>query len=142
MGNFNALDMFVWYSLFQNNAVGVTNTQGAGNFHVYNSIFQNSTTADLTINNTGLFNFRNNYSIGSKQFLNSGATNNPALITIEGNTFLDTALAISIGTGTLGPMVLIDNTIRSLATVTTGPVVVAWGFNPTDLFSMGNTFTV
>ncbi len=68
MKNFNALDMFIWYSLFQNNAEGVTNALGAGNFHVYNSIFQGSTTADISIGNTGVFNFRNNYSIGSKRF--------------------------------------------------------------------------
>ena len=40
MKNFNALDMWVWYSFFQNNAIGVTNYPGAGNFHVYNSIFR------------------------------------------------------------------------------------------------------
>jgi Pectate lyase superfamily protein len=148
MMNFNALDMFIWDSLFQNNAQGVTNRlSGAGNFHVYNSIFQGSTQADIEIGNTGTFNFHNNYSTGSYQFLVAGNTNNPANITIEGNTILDTTAPQSgytqtIYVGNLGPVVLLDNTIRSLASVTKGPVVQAAGWSPTDLFSMGNTFTV
>jgi hypothetical protein len=142
MGNFNALDLFVWYSSFQNCGRGVTNISGAGNFHVYNSIFQNSATADLSIDNTGLFNFRNNYSTGSNRFFSSGGTNNPANVTIQGNTILDTTNAPSVSVSDLGPVILIDNTIRSASTVTTGPVVSVVGFNPADLFSMGNTFTV
>ncbi len=56
LGNFDALDMFVWYSRFQNDGSGVTNKvagEGAGNFHVFNSILQNSTVADINVNNTG-----------------------------------------------------------------------------------------
>ncbi len=143
MKNFNALDMFIWYSLFQNNAEGVTNQPGAGNFHVYNSIFEDSTTADITIGNTGVFNFRNNYSIGSNHFIGpSIGTSNPANITVEGNTILDTTSPASIALGNLGPVVLVDNTVRSLASVTSGPVVQVANWNPSDLFSMGNTFTV
>jgi hypothetical protein len=142
MKNFNALDMFIWCSFFRDNVVGVTNNPGAGNFHVYNSIFQGSTTADIAIGNTGLFNFRNNYSMGSNQFLIASNTGNPAHITIHGNTILDTVAAQSIYVGNLGPVVLLDNTIRSLAGVTSGPVVRAAGWSPTNLFSMGNIFTV
>ena len=143
MENFNALDMFIWYSLFQNDAEGVSNQPGAGNFHVFNSIFEDSTTADITIGNTGGFNFRDNYSIGSHQFIGpSIGTSNPATITVEGNTILDTTNPQSIVVGNLGPVVLIDNTIRSLASVLTGPVVTVANWNPSDLFSMGNTFTV
>src|SRR5262249_55076644 len=75
-------------------------------------------------------------------FLGAWNTGNPANITVQGNTILDTAQSRSIYVGNLGPLVLIDNTIRSLATVTNGPVVQAAGWSPTDLFSMGNTFTV
>jgi Pectate lyase superfamily protein len=147
MMNFNALDMWIWYTLFQNNVVGVGNAagaiNGAGNFHVYNSIFQNSTGGDLSIGNTGIFNFRNNYSVGSNRFLYAGGTNNPANITIQGNTILDTTLAFSIDVENLGPVVLIDNTIGSSSSVTKGPVVHVGNGTGTasDLFSMGNTFT-
>jgi hypothetical protein len=158
MKNFNALDLWIWYSLFQNNAEGVTNSPGAGNFHVYNSIFENSTTADIVYGNTGVFNFRNNYSIGSNAFVIAGGTNSPDNVTIEGNTILDTAQALSVRQQDMGPVVFIDNIVRTLptaspvpigqsynATATSGPVVVVGSNNyPTpqsDLFSMGNTFT-
>jgi hypothetical protein len=141
MKNFNALDMFIWYSLFQNNAVGVTNSPGAGNFHVYNSIFQGSTVADISYANTGLFNFRNNFSIESKRFVSSGGTCAPDIVTIQGNTILDTTDPKSIFQADPGPMIFLDNIVRSAAANTTGPVV-AIGNCTADLFSMGNTFTV
>jgi Pectate lyase superfamily protein len=147
MKNFNALDMFIWYSLFENNAVGVTNIGGAGNFHVFNSIFQGSTQADLSYGNTGVFNVRNNYSIGSNYFWYGGGSSSSNSVTLQGNKILDTTSAASGGyiggRGSVfeqdqGPLILIDNIVRSASGVTTGPVVTSYG----DLFSMGNTFTV
>lgn len=142
MMNFNALDMFIWYSLFKNNGYGVTNTYGAGNFHVFNSVFEDSAQADIGIGMSGIFNFRNNYSIGSKQFISGGGAATVYNITAEGNTILDTTDPLSIQVAGFGPLLLIDNTIRSLASVTTGPVVqLSCCYFYTDLFSMGNTFT-
>ncbi len=37
--NFNALDLWVWDSLFDHCGTGITNNPGAGNWHVYNSAF-------------------------------------------------------------------------------------------------------
>ena len=139
--NYNALDMWIWYCRFKNNAIGVTNNPGAGNFHVYNSIFEGSTTADITIGNTGIFNFRNNYSTGSNQFIKAGSTGNSALVTIQGNTVLDTKVTQSIQIGNLGPVNLTDNIFRSKSGFTDGTVVSVANANPTDLFSLGNTFT-
>ena len=68
LGNFNAVDLWVWHSSFVDCAIGVTNTTGAGNFHVYNSVFERSTEADLSIGNTGGFSARGNYSEGSARF--------------------------------------------------------------------------
>src|SRR5262249_30356032 len=45
--NFNALDWFIWYCTFKDNYDGVSNTPGAGNFHVFGSLFQRSTNADI-----------------------------------------------------------------------------------------------
>jgi hypothetical protein len=142
LGNANALDMWVWYSSFVNDATGVTNQFEGGNFQVVDSSFQGSTVADLTIENTGLFTLRGNYSIGSNQFLGpSEGTDNSANITIQGNTILDTTASQSINVGNLGPVVLIDNTVRSLSPAT-APIVQVTGPAASDLFSMGNTFTV
>jgi Pectate lyase superfamily protein len=142
MMNYNALDMFIWYSLFKNNGYGATNMYGAGNFHIFNSILEASAVADIGIGNAGIFNFRNNYSIGSKQFLCCGGAGTAYNITVEGNTILDTMSPLSIQVAGFGPLLLIDNIIRSSASVSTGPVAqlqCCYAF--TDLFAMGNTFT-
>src|SRR2546425_9904663 len=36
LGNFNALDILIWHSLFEGCYTGVTKTTRAGKFHVYN----------------------------------------------------------------------------------------------------------
>jgi hypothetical protein len=43
MQNFNSLDWFIRQSHFEDCGYGVTNTRGAGNYHVYNSTFLRST---------------------------------------------------------------------------------------------------
>jgi hypothetical protein len=146
--NYNALDLWVWYSTFQNCNVGVTNyipvIVGAGNFHVYYSNFSNSRVADLEVGNTGGFSARGNFSSGSAYFfLGAGATNNPATIDIVGNTILDSTNAngTAIGIWNQGPGFVMNNVIRTLAGKP-GPAV-SWGTfsNDQDLESVGNTFT-
>ena len=51
--NFNSLDWFIWYSTFEDCGEGATNIYGAGNFHVYHSLFLHSKHADISIGNTG-----------------------------------------------------------------------------------------
>lgn len=138
LGNFNALDMFVWYGTFSKDYDGIQNTLGAGNFHAYNSNFFGSTHADLEFQNTGGFNFRWNFSAGSNTFLYSGITGNPCNVNLQGNTILDTVQGASVQIGCLGPMVMIDNVIRSLAV---GPVVNLT-LRQASLLSVGNTYTV
>jgi hypothetical protein len=140
-----ALDIFIWYSLFQKDGVDAGNyaiasdgsyAAWAGGFHVFNSIFENSAVDDISIGNTTYFKFRNNYSIGSNQFIFAIGSSNIANITVEGNTILDTSSSTSIDVTDLGPVILLDNTIRSKAGVTSGPVVNMANWEPSDLFSM------
>ena len=141
LGNFNALDIWVWDSLFDSNRVGITNQPGAGNYDVYDSNFLNSTVSDLVIGNTGTFNIRGNTSKGSARFLSAGFTVNPALITLQGNMIIDPTSARAISVGNLGPVLLLDNKVQSLPG-TVGPVVVIASFKPEDAFAFNNTFTV
>jgi hypothetical protein len=140
--NFNALDWWIWYSYFENCATGVTNAaegQGAGNFSVYNSVFKNSSVADISIGQVQSASIRYNYSIGSKKFYNSmGAGVNGAMTAIQGNTILDTTDATSINLGDFGPINIYDNFIRSRGT--SGPVInIA---EAADVLAFDNTFTV
>jgi hypothetical protein len=141
LGNFNALDVWVWYSMFEDCYAGITNTPGAGNFHVYNSVFRRSTFSDLAMSNTGGFSARGNYSVGSRAFFTSaGATNNPATIHLQRNTVVDPAETMAIRLGNQGPGVITDNIIRSLAGAR-GPVISWTSYIDADVASVGNTFT-
>ena len=133
--NFNSLDWFIWYSIFERCGVGITNIYGAGNFHVYESFFINSTDSDISIGNTGYFSFRNNTTIGSKMFFFAQNITASANITIQGNMIIETK-ETPIQVGNHGPVLLFDNTFKSRISpqVKVNPIA---GF-----ISVGNTFTV
>jgi Pectate lyase superfamily protein len=151
LGNFNALDLWVRYSTFDDNAMGISNVPGAGNFHAYNNVFHRSAIADIKIGNTGGFSFRSNYSISSNIFIDASGTNNPASITLQGNTVLDTRNTQSIHIGNQGPVFMYDNIIRSLSggptmipVLTgghTGSPVFVGSFSDSDAIAVGNRFT-
>jgi hypothetical protein len=143
LGNFNALDIWIWHSTFENCAIGVTNDPGAGNYHVYGSVFRGSAVADLSMQNTGGFSARGNYSVGSRAFFVSGPTiNHPASIEIQGNTIIDPLDTTAIRLGNQGPGLIVDNTIRSLPGAQAAIVWWKSFFQGADVVSVGNTFTV
>ena len=121
--NFNSLDWWMWYCLFEDCRVGATNSYGAGNFHVYKSVFRRSAEADITIGNTGYFSFRHNTSVGSKAFFVAAGIGG-AQLTFQDNQIIDTADTQAIRVGNLGPVFLLDNTIASRGEVIEGPVAV------------------
>src|SRR5690606_28970509 len=106
--NFNALDLWVWHSVFEDCARGITNNPGAGNWHVYQSLFKNSTFADLEIGNTSLFSARHNTSINAERFLVAAWTENPAPISLQGNIILDPVETTAVDIGNHGPLLLLD----------------------------------
>jgi hypothetical protein len=149
VGSFNALDWWIWDSEFVNCARGVTNefsagnVVGAGNFMIYRSVFKSSTVADVTIANTQWFSLHNNFSIGSRRFLQAkDAGRNGAQLILQNNRVLDTTDPISISVGNMGPLILIDNQIRSSNGVN-GPVIAMNGSaSGRDVISIGNSYTV
>lgn len=142
LGNFNALDLWVWGSLFEDCGVGITNDPGAGNYRVYGSVFRRSKTADLYMQNTGGFTARGNYSVGSKAFWLSGqAINHPSTLDIQDNTIIDPQDPLAIRIANQGPGLVMDNVVRSLPN-TAGPVVSWTSLFGADVVSIGNTFTV
>jgi len=143
LGNFNALDIWIWHSLFEDCATGVTNDPGAGNYHVYGSVFRGSHIADLSMQNTGGFSARGNYSVGSRAFFVSGPTiNHPASIEIQGNTILDSRDTTTIRLGNQGPGLMLDNVIRSMPGAQAAAVWWKSFAGGADLASIGNSFTV
>ncbi len=133
--NFNSLDWFIWHCVFEDCGLGVTNTFGAGNFHVYNSVFLRSQQADIAIGHAAYFSLRGNYSEGSRSFLTTWAIGASHFLTIERNTVLDPKEA-AVQVRSVSPVLLMDNLFRTQK----APAVVI-GENA-RLVSIGNTFTV
>ena len=106
--------------------------------HVNNSVFRYSGQDDISIGNVASpYAVRNNYSIGSEQFINTAGNASSAPLSISGNTIIDTTNPRSLNLHNFGANVLYDNTIKSLPSVTSGPIVE--GLN---VVALGNTFTV
>lgn len=132
--NFNSLDWFIWHSVFEDCGLGVTNLRGAGNFHVFESLFQRSKEADIGIGNTGYFSFRHNTSIGSKSFFVGKPMTAAALVTLQGNAVFG-GEGTMVEVGNLGPLLLLDNRIQTRR----APAVRLR--HEAGLLSAGNSFT-
>jgi hypothetical protein len=142
LGNFNALDLWVWNSLFEDCGVGVTNGEGAGNFHVYSSVFRRSRQADLAMGNTGGFSARGNFSSGSRAFFVSTVPKAyPAVIHLQRNVVVDPTGAPVVDLLNQGPGLLTDN-VFLLPPATPGPAVRWSALDGADVTSIGNTFSV
>lgn len=141
-GNGNALDMWVWYSLFSNDAVAVGNNT-SGNPHVFESVFENSTTCDFNTTNTGIETLAFNYSTGSKQFICAAGSGNPDVVMAIGNTVVGTTQSKAVNLANLGPLFFAGNIVIQKSGNTTAPIVNVTGGNgnSTDVFSYGNYFT-
>ncbi|HET8868895.1 MAG TPA: glycosyl hydrolase family 28-related protein [Aquabacterium sp.] len=151
-GSWNAVNWWVWDSHFVDCARGVSNTyglgdsgviNGSGGFHVYRSLFERSTVADVDIINTGWFSMYHNVSVGSRRFFQGAQVGrNAAPTVIKGNRIVDTTDPAAIVSGNLGPLMLIDNQIRSNAGATTAAVVMNDIASGRDVVSVGNAYTV
>lgn len=141
--NPNAVNWWVWDSVFSDCTSGVSNAPGSGGFFLYRNLFQRSTFADVRIANTGVFSLHNNVSIGSKRFFHAAELGrNGAQVVLKGNRIVNTTSPTSIYTGNLGPLVLLDNEIRSLPN-SPGPVVKQDNWvGGRDVVSIGNRYTV
>lgn len=153
VGSWNALDWWVFDSHFVDCGRGVTNTfslgdndtvtTGAGGVYVYRSLFERSKVADFNIANTGWFSMYENVSQGSRRFFQGeGMGNNSAPILLKGNRVLDTIDPVAISNGNLGPLMLIDNQIRSKLGSTSYAVNQTDWVLGRDILSIGNKYTV
>lgn len=132
--NWNSLDWFVWDCEFDDCHLGVSNIYGSGNYHVYQSLFRNSSLADLSIGNTGYFSIRDNTSIGSKAFFTAAGNGSCGLVTLQGNTVVNPG-GTPVQVNNRGPLLLLDNRLQDYQGSAVNAVTWA-GF-----VSVGNTFT-
>lgn len=144
--NFNSLDWYLWDCWFEDCGIGVTNEFGAGNFHVYHSVFLRSADADITIRHTGYFSFAGNVSIGSRRFFHARRASNwkdtetwGSQATLQDNRVIDPRDPTPILIENNGPNMLVDNVIRARAD---GPLLVNEPpADKADLICVGNRWT-
>ena len=108
--NFNSMDIWIWWGRFEDCGVGVFN--GAGNYHVYNSVFLRSTDQDIASNNLMTFSFVGNTSIGSRTFFDwrGGHTWGSPVLALRNQIYQPTS-GVGLHTGNGGPWVLVDNLV-------------------------------
>jgi hypothetical protein len=138
----NTLTNNIWDCTFLDNARGVTDMAAQGSGIVYRSLFRNSSVADIDMQ-PNQYAFRGNTSIGSQAFYHGyGCTGNTTEVTLQKNIILDPR-STPIVVNNIGPLILLDNQIRSLPGAT-GPVadLGGCGWLPKGLLAVGNTVTV
>jgi hypothetical protein len=134
--NWNSMDIWVWYSRFEDCGHGLLNVMG--NFHGWQNLFLRSTVADIATRNLMVFSFVNNTSQGSRRFLDfdSGHTWG-APTTISGNRVLDPAADFPLKLGSAGPYLVMDNVIRLPQGSTNRAVKMTWA----DQSFVGNLYS-
>jgi hypothetical protein len=134
--NFNSMDIWVWYSRFEDCGYSLLNQ--AGNFHAYGNLFLRSQKADVAIENLMVFSIVNNTSVGSQTFLDFRTPHTwGAPTSISGNRILDPAGDRAMWLGNGGPYLVMDNVIRSRPGKTGPEIEMTWG----DQTFVGNTYT-
>ncbi|MBL9129425.1 MAG: cadherin repeat domain-containing protein, partial [Verrucomicrobiales bacterium] len=128
----NAVDWWVWDSLFEQCRHGVANP-GGGDGHVYRCLFLRSTEADIASQQCGSAAYRHNTSVESKAFLIQTCG---ALTTIHGNTIVDPIEPTPIRMAGGSTLFLADNVIRTRPEHTGHTVVSGMG----QVTALGNVF--
>ena len=134
--NWNSMDIWVWYGQFEDCGRGVHNVMG--NWHVWESRFARSRTADVSIQNLMVFSVVNNSSTGSRRFLDfdTGHTwGSPTSIT--GNRLLHPTGDCALKLGNAGPYLVMDNLVALPEGSTNRAVKMTWA----DQTFVGNTYT-
>ncbi|UAY51500.1 right-handed parallel beta-helix repeat-containing protein [Ferruginibacter albus] len=146
LGGPNALDWWIWDAYFENCYTGVSNNvpgNGAGNFHVYRSVFNHSTHADISLGNSNYFSFRDNLSYNSNAFFIASQFSNTSPITIQHNTIFSTAGKIMVDMYTKGNVLFLDNTFITPDSNKNFVIHYEDAYKNTlpDLTMIGNSFT-
>ena len=132
--NWNSMDIWVWYCLFQDCGRGIYNVMG--NWHAWQNLFLRSRIADVGAMNLMAFSVVNNTSVGSKCFFDFGTGHTwGSPVSLTGNRILDPTGDWAVILSNAGPYLVVDNVFR-LSGKARG-VRMTWA----DQTLVGNTYT-
>lgn len=131
--NWNSMDIWVWYSRFEDCGRGVHNVMG--NWHVWESVFTGSKEADLSSINLMAFSVVNNASSNSKCFFDFSTGHTwGSPVSLTGNTVRNITGPWAVLLDNAGPYLVVDNTF--LLPDTARAVRMTWA----DQTLVGNTY--
>jgi hypothetical protein len=135
--NWNSMDIWVWHSRFEDCGRGVHNIMG--NYHVWESQFARSRLADVSIQNLMVFSIVNNFSHGSRRFLDFDSGHSwGSPVSITGNRVLEPTDDLPVRLGNAGPYLFVDNLLLLPSGSTNRAVKMTWA----DQTFVGNTYNV
>ena len=109
--NWNSMDIWVWYSRFVDCGRAIHNQMG--NWHAWCNVFERSKVSDLSITNLMAFSVVNNYSRGSRCFLDFSSGHSWGSPTsITGNRVIDCTGPFAMLLDNAGPYLVVDNQFR------------------------------
>jgi hypothetical protein len=136
---YNALDYWIWDAEFNNCNIGVD--CALGNYHIYQSHFNNSATADINILNALYSSVRGCYSNNAKAFsVDAGASCNAFKRIFQGN-FVKGCKSVPIQYHHQGKISLLDNYFLNDNNVQSSVDYTSWCKGNYDILSINNNFT-
>ncbi len=136
---YNALDYWIWDSEFNNCYTGVDCS--LGNYHIYQSHFNNSQNADINIKDAIYSSVRGCYSNNAKAFsVDAGASCNAFKRVFQGN-FIKGCKSTPIQYHHQGKISLIDNYFLNDNSVQSSVDYTSWCKGNYDILSIDNSFT-
>jgi hypothetical protein len=109
--NWNSMDIWLWYCLFEDCGRGVHNVMG--NWHVWQCLFRRSRISDLSTQNLMVFSAVNNTSVGSKRFFDFSTGHTwGSPVSLTGNRVLDPTGNWAVLLDNAGPYLVVDNVFR------------------------------
>lgn len=141
--HFNAANYWVRHCYFEECGSGVSNVPEpyGGTFNVHDSVFVRSTRSDMSIGHAGFFGAHGNLSVGSERFFNASFSGqNGAKIVCRDNIILDPESTPFVF-GTMGNVLLADNTARLLPEAENFVYVEVGSYAPATYFGWNNIYT-
>jgi len=132
--NWNSMDIWVWYSRFEDCDKGIYNVMG--NWHAWENVFLRSRTCDLGSLNLMAFSVVKNVSVGSRCFFDFSTGHTwGSPVSLTGNRILDPTGEWAMILDNAGPYLVVDNQFR--LSDKTRAIRMTWG-NQT---LVGNVYT-
>jgi len=134
--NWNSMDIWVWYCLFQDCQKGIHNVMGS--YHAWENLFLRTKNYDLSLDNLGIFSAVGNTSIGSGGFFLFPAGHTwGSPTTIQANRIINPVGKTAVTLADAGPFLVLDNVFYFSPAPPRQAIQMTWG----DQVLVGNLYT-